>query len=70
MMVYSVAVDISYTLPPSPLRRAGGAHWSCAIGQSKGSCQPRARSTQAWGTSGPAKAQLTSSTAAGLQPYL
>ncbi|KAJ9528989.1 hypothetical protein QJQ45_000554 [Haematococcus lacustris] len=31
------------------LRRAGGGHWSCATGQTRELCPPRARSTQAWG---------------------
>ncbi|KAL6749020.1 hypothetical protein V8C86DRAFT_2860571, partial [Haematococcus lacustris] len=34
------------------LGRAGGARWSCAGGQTRELCQPRARSTLAWATSG------------------
>ncbi|GFH28149.1 hypothetical protein HaLaN_26591 [Haematococcus lacustris] len=34
--------------PGSALGRAGGAHWSCAGGQTRQIYQPRARSTQAW----------------------
>ncbi|GFH16831.1 hypothetical protein HaLaN_13334, partial [Haematococcus lacustris] len=33
----------------SALGRAGGARWSCATGQTRELCQPKARSTLAWG---------------------
>ncbi|GFH26706.1 hypothetical protein HaLaN_24898 [Haematococcus lacustris] len=33
--------------PRQPHSQAGGAHWSCATGQTRQLCQPRARSTLA-----------------------